>query len=243
MNSIEAVIINWKRPKNVAQIVAALRSQTEPCTVTVCDCHPSPEFALGEDTLSLVDRLYRWSRNLGSYNRFVPMGAYDHRYTLFLDDDMLPGLRCAEHFLRSAMQIESFGVLGQLGRIIQPDGVYRYANVPRTGGFVETDVIIRGYFVRTENLAYLLQFRRMMDFDELISTDDLLLCTSLRTLAGLSCYLTPWEPDDEALMNKRELSDDYALSIRPEHLERRQEFLRRAGRAGWVSLHLRGLTR
>src|SRR4030095_10430567 len=141
MNSIEAVVINWKRPQNVGQSVAALGSQTEPCTVTVCDCHPSPAFALGEATLTMVDRLYSWSHNLGGYNRFVPIGAYDHRYTLFLDDDMLPGLRCVEHFLRSAMQIGNFGVLGQMGRIIQPDGVYRYEHVPRTGGFVETDVI------------------------------------------------------------------------------------------------------
>jgi hypothetical protein len=171
------------------------------------------------------------------------MGAYDHRYTLFLDDDMLPGLRCVEHFLRSAMQIVRFGVLGQLGRIIQPDGIYRYAHVPRTDGFVETDVIIRGYFVRTENLAYLLQFKQMMSVDEFVSTDDLLLCTAVRALAGLSCYLTPWDPDEEALMNKRELSDDFALSSRAEHLESRQGFLDRAIQAGWVPLHARGRPR
>lgn len=243
MNSTEAVIINWKRPDNVSRMVAALKAQTEPCTVTICDCSQSPTFALGEETVALADRLYKWSHNLAGYNRFVPMGAYDHRYTLFLDDDMLPGLRCVEHFLRSAMQIVRFGVLGQLGRIIQPDGIYRYADVPRTDGFVETDVIIRGYFVRTENLAYLLQFKQMISVDEFASTDDLLLCTAVRTLAGLSCYLTPWEPDDEALMNKRELSDDFSLSSRPEHLELRQGFLDRAIQAGWVPLHARRGTR
>jgi GT2 family glycosyltransferase len=239
MNSTEAVIINWKRPRNVSQIVAALKSQTEPCTVTICECSQSPTFALGDETLALVDRLYKWSHNLAGYNRFVPLGAYDHRYTLFLDDDMLPGLRCVEHFLRCAKQIGTFGVLGQLGRIIHPDGVYRYADVPRTDGFVETDVIIRGYFVRTENLAHLLRFKQMMSVDEFVSTDDLLLCTAVRTLAGLSCYLTPSERDDESLMNKRELSDDFALSSRPEHLESRQGFLDRAIRAGWVPLHSR----
>jgi hypothetical protein len=240
MNSVETVVVNWKRPENVAQIVAALRSQSEPCTITVCDCGPSPTFALDEHTLNLVDRLYRWSRNLGAYNRFVPIGAYDHRYTLFLDDDLLPGQRCVEHFLAGAMQIRRFGVLGQLGRIIQPDGLYRYEHVPRTSDFVETDVIIRGYFVSTDSLCHLLQFKQIMGhFDELMATDDLLLCTALHTLAGLSSYLTPYDEDDETLINKRELSDHHALSDHPGHLERRQEFLDRAMRAGWIPLYSR----
>jgi len=244
MNAVEVVVINWKRPGNVGRIVAALKAQTEECTVTVCDCHPSAEFALADSTLASVDRLYRWQRNCGAYNRYVPAGGYDHTYTLFLDDDMLPGLRCVEHFIRSAREIETFGVLGQLGRILPADGVYRYGDVPRGPAFVETDLVVRGYFVRTSNLWCVGRFRWIMNyFDEFLPEDDLLLCISLRMCAGLGCYLTPHDPDIETLMNKEELSREYALSMRAEHLDKRRDFLRRAVACGWVPLRARNNSR
>jgi hypothetical protein len=240
MNLVETVLINWKRPKNVAQIVSALQSQTEPCTITVCDCHPSAEFALDDKTISSIDRLYRWSHNCGAFSRYVPTGGYDHQFTFFLDDDMLPGLKCVEHFLRSARQIGDFGVLGQDGRIIPEDGIYRYGHVPRRETFVETDVIVRGYFVSTRNLSYIQKFRWTIGyFDEPLPEDDLILCTALQVSAGLYCYLTPLDPDQETLMNKRELNNDYALSMRSDHLTKRREFLQRARQFGWCHLKMR----
>ena len=237
MNLVEAVLINWKRPQNVAHIVSALRSQSEPCTITICDCHPSPEFSLGHETLSLIDRLYSWSHDYGGYNRYVPIGAYDHQFTLFLDDDLLPGNKCVEHFLMSATQLDNFGVLGQLGRILPEDGVYRYKRVLRSETFVETDVIIRGYFVLTKNLPYVQIFRWMMNyFDEPLLQDDLLLCTALKVCAGLTCYLTPYDKNEETLINKRELNDDHALSMHPDHLIKRENFIERARRSGWRHL-------
>jgi hypothetical protein len=240
MNSVEVVVINWKRPGNVERIVAALKAQTEDCTVTVCDCHPSTEFALTDVTLASVDRLYRWRHNCGAYSRYVPAGGYDHAYTFFLDDDMLPGLRCVEHFVRNARDVESFGVLGQLGRILPQDGVYRYGEVPRGRALVETDLVVRGYFVRTSNLWCVAKLRWMMSyFDEPLPEDDLLLCVSLQICAGLGCYLTPHDPDVETLMNKEELSREHALSMRAEHLDKRRDFLRRAVAYGWAPLRTR----
>lgn len=240
MIATEVVITNWKRPSNVAEMVRALKSQSVPCTITICDCHPSAEFALDEQTLSTVDRLYRWQQNWGGYNRYVPAGAYDHPFTFFLDDDMLPGERCVEHFLAHAARLESFGVLGQLGRIISPDNVYRWADVNRSGEFIETDFVVRGYFVRTENLHYIQQFRWKMGLlGEAIFEDDMLLCASLRACAGLSCYLTPSDDEPETLVNKLNLDEAFAISARDEHLPNRTGFLRRAMDAGWTPLHAR----
>jgi len=237
MNSTEVVVINWKRPLNVARIVAALKAQSEPCTITVCDCHPSRDFELDDETLTLVDRLYRWTHNCGAYSRYVPVGAYDHQFTLFLDDDMLPGIRCVEHFVRNAKR-GNFGVLGQIGRIILPDGIYCPRDVCRSENFLKTDIIIRGYFVSTKNLYNVQRLRWMLNyFDEALPEDDLLLCTSMLVCADLASYLTPWDADEETLINKQELSTEHALSKRPDHFRKREEFIRRVMRFGWKPLY------
>jgi len=239
MNSIEAVIINWKRPQNVARIVEALKFQTMPCTITICDCHPESEFSLDDVTLKQTNRIYQWnSHNCGAYSRYVTVGGYDHEFTLFIDDDMLPGRRCVEHFIRNTRRLKEFGVLGQLGRIIDSDDIYRPRDIPRAENFVQTDFVIRGYFVRTENLHYVSQFRWQMNyFDEPLPEDDLLLCAAMNICGNLSCYLTPHEEDVETLLNKEELDSAHALSKRLDHRSNRTEFLRRARNAGWLPLH------
>lgn len=236
--SVEAVIINWKRPENVAQIAEALARQSVPCTITICDCHPEPRFALPEPTLQRADRVYRWRHNTGPYSRFVPLASYDHEFTLLLDDDMLPGAHCVRHFLDHAREVRRFGVLGQLGRIVAANGEYRPRHVPRRNGFVEVDVVIRGYFVRTRHLPLVADLRwRMNHLDSAAPVDDLLLCVAMGMLAGLPCYLTPADADPETLMNKRELPQPHSVSGKPDHLKRRTAFLRDAQSIGWVPLH------
>jgi hypothetical protein len=238
--SIEAVIINWKRPENVAQIVEALERQSVPCTITICDCHPEPRFALPDRTRLHADRIYHWHHNTGPYSRFVPLASYDHEFTLFLDDDMLPGDHCARHFLDCAGVIRRFGVLGQLGRIVAPSGEYLPRHVPRGDGFVEVDIVIRGYFVRTRHLPLVADLRwRMNHVSGPLPVDDLLLCVAMGQLAGLPCYLTPADADPETRMNRRELPQPYSLSGQPDHLKIRTTFLRDAQSIGWVPLQAR----
>jgi hypothetical protein len=242
--SVEAVVINWKRPRNVARIVAALRTQTVPCTITICDCHPEPDFALDDETVASIDRRYRWTHNTGAFSRFVPAGAFDHAYTFFLDDDMLPGERCVEHFLDAAERVQSFGALGQQGRILEPDGVYRAVQVARHPGFREVDVLVRGYFVPTAVLHQVFALRWRMGYfhDDPHPEDDLLLCVALQVLEGLPCYLTPASDEPQTLANYAELDNEHALFRRPDHLERRTRFLRDALEAGWKPLHARERT-
>jgi len=239
---IEAVIINWKRPKNVSKIVIALRNQTVPCTITVCDCHPSDEFALSKRTLSKIDRIYRWTHNLGAFSRYVPLPSFDHQYTLFIDDDMLPGKKCLEYFLDCTTTIPKFGVLGQLGRIIDKDGIYRPRDITRTEYFIETDFIIRAYFTETKNLHHLLKFRWHINyFNEELPEDDLLLCASLKFYENLSCYLLPFNSDIETLVNKKELSTEYALSKRNNHISKRREFVKMLIEMGFPTVNSNGV--
>jgi hypothetical protein len=236
---IEVVIINWKRPKNVAQIVTALRQQTVECTITICECNPSAEFALDEETKSMADRIYTFSNNFGSYNRFVPIGSFDHLYTFFIDDDLLPGRRCLETYLMAAGKIGEFGVLGQFGRTLEQDNVYRPNEILQQDTFIETDFIIRAYFVKTCYLHNVIKFRWEIGYfdDTIFGEDDLLLCASLKYFEGLSCYQLPFNHDPETRVNKKELSDEYALSKRDTHYIKRTKIVKRLLYYGWQPLH------
>jgi hypothetical protein len=136
--------------------------------------------------------------------------------------------------------IGPFGVLGQLGRILSAEGKYTGRDVPRWEGFVEVDVVVRGFFVRTENLSRMLQFRwkALTSHAELSQIeDDLLLCVAMKLSGGLSSFLTPQDNDIETRMNKVELPTPYALNHRPDHIRRRESFLNQMATIGWRSIH------
>ena len=59
-----------------------------------------------------------WPRIRGGFNRYVPAFAYECDFRLFLDDDMFPGIRVVEHFVRHASERADTGLLGQIGRRI-----------------------------------------------------------------------------------------------------------------------------
>ena len=238
MKQIEVVIINWMRPANVEKIIDALAEQTISCTITICDCHPYKKYALSEKALSTVNRLYRWTHNLGAYSRFVPLASFDHTYTLFLDDDLLPGKKCLEGFLNAANKIGKFGILGQLGRIIDEDGIYRPIDVERRDYFLETDFIIRAYFIETKYLHNIVKYRWKLNyFEEYHLEDDLLLCASIKYYENLPILLLPKNDDIEYLVNREELNTNDALSKRIDHRKRRIAFVKRLMLNGWKSIN------
>jgi hypothetical protein len=236
---VEVVVINWKRPLNVAEIVLALRHQSVPCTITLCDCHDSPEFALPSETIAAADRIYRWQHNLGAFSRYVPVGGYDHKYTFFIDDDMLPGSRCVEHFLIWAEHLRTFGALGQIGRIARADGVYQPRDVSRNADFTEVDVLARAFFVRTNSLVHVQQMRTLVD-GSADPEDDILLAIGLAIHGAMRCFLTPADADPQTLVNVRELGSGYSRSGRPNHLQLRTRLLQRAMELGWQPQLSRG---
>lgn len=238
MHLVETIIINWKRPENVKKIILALKNQTVPSTITICDCHPEPPFSLDEETIDMADRIYTWKHNLGAFSRYIPMASYDHQYTFFIDDDLLPGKKCLESFLRAATEMPEFGVLGQFGRIIDADGVFRPREISLTCSFIETDFIVRAYFIKTQCLYNIVRFRwKIGYFDDFFPEDDLLLCAALKYYDGLSCYLIPFNGDPETLVGKEELGTAHALSDRNEHYYKRRKFIKRLEYYGWKSLN------
>lgn len=242
MDTIEVVITNWKRSCNYEKILESLRGQTIPCTITICDCHPSEEYALSASVLSGADRIYRWGHNLGGYNRYAPIGAYDHQYTFFMDDDILPGKKCLEFFLETALNLNNeFGVLGQYGRLITGGNKYVGGDVARESKIKEVDFIVQAYFVKTSNLYSLLKFKWEIGyFDDKLPHDDLLLGSSLKYYHDLRCYLLPLCSDPEKTFDRRSLNNDYAHCSLPDHYQLRQQFINRIIFYGWKPLHITG---
>lgn len=236
---VEVVIAYWKRPDNILPILNAFRNQTIPCQITVFDASPEG-FELPAEALPLIDTLYRCNRNRGAFNRFIPAFGYELTYTYFHDDDMLPGSRVLEHFVRHARQCDNeFAVLGQIGRILVESTVYDGALNPgrEPERLLAVDSIIRGYFVKTDRLLHMLQFKQKMGLQRIGNFDDLLLSTSIQFYTGFPSYLTPKDsPDPEEKINKEELPEPFAVWQTPQHFPQRNDYLMRAFVAGWRSL-------
>lgn len=232
MPDIEVVVVNYKRPDNLPPILQAFRAQSVPCSATVIECAPEPQWEAQVDP-QLCDRRLRMHQNFGAYNRFLGGFIHEKEFTYFHDDDMLPGQRLLEHFLRTAELVPQFGVLGQFGRVF-PAEMKRYSaqNVARADHPVPVDMIVRGYFVRTRHLHYMLPLKWMLGFTG-VQEDDMLLSCGLRMFGQLQSYLTPLSPDPEEKMVRRGLPSPYACSSRPGHFEIRSQWLQRLAEAGW----------
>ncbi len=119
---VEVVIVNWKRPENVRRIVAAFAQQKRLCSITLIEAANQPQYALPQEVLRKADRHFIFSDNFGSFNRFVPCLGYMAPYTLFHDDDLLPGRHAIEHLLLCAAEHPHFSVMGEFGRHISAEG-------------------------------------------------------------------------------------------------------------------------
>jgi hypothetical protein len=241
---VDAVVINWKRPQNVLRIIGALRAQSVNCVITICDAaQRGSEWELPPAARDQVDTVYHFSRDYGSLTRFIPSSGYMQEYLLYLDDDLLPGRRAIEYLLNCAQRLPEFGVLGEKGRTLKRDGKYRAIDAPRRSeAFTEVDFIVRAGLVRTENLYCIDLFRRRMRLmpgqnPDLTRHDDLLLCTALKTVKNLRCYLTPTRNGmDDSRLFRQELPSPHAISSRPDHFQVRTQFLTKAREEGWRSL-------
>lgn len=236
MPSVEVVVVHYKRPDNIPDIIHALRAQTANPRITLIDAHPSREFVLKPGSPK-ADRTIELSHNFGGFNRYVPLGAYQCDYTLFLDDDLVPAPRCVEHFLECAKMRPGFGVMGQIGRVF-PSGQINQTDTLRDNNFHKVDAVVRAYFVETCRLVSLSRMvwklKPMMGGETTINHDDLLLCAALR-LSGRDVLVTP-DITPDAQVNSRELPAPYALCKRPEHSSERQEFLNQVQSIGWRSV-------
>jgi hypothetical protein len=228
MNQVEVVVTNWRRPQNIVKILEAFRNQSVPCTLSVVDAG-GEEYRLPAEAREMADNIYTMSQNYGAYNRYIPLANYHREFTYFHDDDMLPGTRAMEHFIASARQVPHGALFGQMGRRIvdeyKPSGVRR--DVERC---VSVDMVVRGYFVRTEHLYTIIRFRNLMG--KQVREDDMLLAWGIRSFTDKGIYVTPDSGDPEERINKAELVTSHALSEDRDHLTMRTRFWQEAKALG-----------
>ncbi len=223
---VECVVVAW-RAENLEPVLKAFRGQTVPCFVTVVVANRMANgAAVPEEVLKLADRVFRLSEDFGAYNRFLPAFACDKKYVYLHDDDMLPGPRCVEHFLREARRLGNFGVIGQEGRIFPGGNSYDAARILPGAEARQVDMIVRGYFLPSRNLPLILQARLDLELragDDL--EDDMILACAMRR-NRLPAYVIREHPDPATRNCCQELSNAAARHRRPDHLAKRQAFVR-----------------
>jgi len=223
------ILANWKRPENIKPILEAIAAQTMPVSTLIVNAGSSNLKAMG----IRADQIVKLSKNEGSLNRFLASRFVDTEYTYIHDDDMVPGERCLESLLWHYRIAERPGILGQIGRNIEPDGLYRAINAPAG----PVDLVVRGYFMRTADLVHvdslLAKFRECGQERPDLS-DDILMGAAMR-MAGLTNYVVEATNPQEKI-NKKELPAPHAVWQQPLHCERRTRLLKFLNLIGWSPL-------
>lgn len=230
---VEVIIINYRRPRNVAEIVPAIHNQSLSVKITIVDA--SPDNSLPASAAKIADRVIRLERNYGGYNRYVNASQFDKEFSFFIDDDILPGRRCVESFLSHALAHPEYGVLGQAGRIVV-GGKYNVKNHRAKKDMLEVDFVVKGYFVRREILEWQKQWKQRLELKD-VREDDLLVCSAAQR-AGFKVGVIPVTSVDEK-MDVKHLPAPFATSGNSKHISYRTAFIQNLLIHGWLPLSSR----
>lgn len=235
---VEIVIINWRRPWNVKDLVPAARKQSIPVKVTVIDAHEEEKYALPAETLEQCDTAFRLAHNYGGWNRFVPVGGFTCKYTLLIDDDVGFDEHLAAHFVEAAARLPKFAMLGLKGRR-WPAGFYVNKDIERSArAFEPVDCLMRVYFVPTHLLGYaIVDMPFYADLPFIGHHDDIIACAAITRHTGLHCYLTPKELRTEPDMRWETLPQNDAQWSRPTGRQEREVVTARAVETGYPLLY------
>lgn len=247
------IVLNFfSRPHNFAKVIHAWKNQSIECPIIVVDNRNDKEETVSKIGWRLQD-VWRWTVNSGCPCHFYPALDYpQYKYTLFADDDLLPGPRAVETLLKCAKSIDDkFATIGQQGRKFNLDNApgYRYSGRSsfhrKSGEMVKTHLTVRSHLILTENLPHVLSFRnqlaRMGESEFRMSRihDDFLMCIPLQ-MRGLPSYLTPLTIDTrypkqyELIME--DVDDKSALWKNNQHFEDRNRLVDIALDMGWKPL-------
>ena len=177
--NVEVVVLNWKRPANVARIVAALNGQETPCVVTIID---TPQSKFTRPAGLRIDNIYT-REDRGPYTRYT-VERYGCEYTLFLDDDILPDRDFVGRFIQCAQE-KPDDLLGICGRRL-PDGRYNYRGIARSETFQPVDMLVRLYWIPTRHLARIGPFYAgwvAAGHSPILLDDDILMTWAMRPVA------------------------------------------------------------
>ena len=247
------VLTNYARPHLMSEAIRAWSEQTvRPARVVVVDNSPNTDeqerYPRAE--LSGADDVWRMGTNLGCPCHFYPaLAHFEHEYTVFADDDFLPGRNALAHLLGAAKAVDDkFSTIGGTGRDFLLDrraGLrYRGNSVPRTvpGKAVRTHLTCRSHLVRTDYLYHVIPFRRKFlkygdeGFKLASVHDDFLLCMGLQIGTGFRSYTIERPEAHEDRLFLQELDTAGGLWRRPEHFKERNRMVDIVLELGWKPL-------
>ena len=247
-SDVLAIVTNWRRPANVSRIVQRLHNQTVRPTIVVVD--NSGRSTQAEPDLSHADDVWTFNENHGPPCRWAPaLMDTQHKYTLFVDDDLLPGVRAVEYCLQAAAELKDrFATLGAVGRIYgcRTDGaktIYRKRNVRRNQyGFRKVDLTCRIHFVLTELVAEAAHYRNLLSWAEvphhvLCTHDDIILCQSIQRETNTPSYLLPKSYGSKWSLLSKNLPANRAetVSAQPDHVSDRTALIKKCWDTEWES--------
>lgn len=250
-----AIVTNWRRPSNVNRIIESLAWQTVRPTIVVVDNSGGGSYGPYGFCHTSVDDIWTFDTNHGPPCRWAPaLMDTEHRYALFIDDDLLPGKSLVESFVKAARGLQDgFTTIGAIGRNFDVAcnlpkhshrHVYRRRNVRRgINSYVKVDMTCRVHFVHTRDVVRAVQLRHDVlasqwddpEIRDIVAThDDIFLCLGIqRAKYPQPCWLMP-------LGNSMHYTNLPAgretVSARPTHTEHRTKLINYCHALGWESL-------
>lgn len=238
-----AVVVSWKRPENIPSVLASLRAQSVECDIAIFDNSP-PGYEIGVFADD-YDYYFTADKNIGAACRFLPALALpQYKYILFTTDDYAAGPRLLEHYLACAAELgDHFATLGQDGRVVRGNSVVKRRVRMDQYGHRKVDVVTTWELAQARDIVWAYKFRDVISRSyPAVSKDedDLLLCLGIQWASMRPSYVVRQSPPDGgcriSLPDKGPGGEVVALSARPDHAARRDDFIAAARGVGWESL-------
>lgn len=250
-DNVLIVLTNYSRPQNMGRIINAWREQThKEKTIVVADNSPAVmDEGAPISELDGADDVWSWLRNSGCPCHFYPALSYtpsEYPYTIFADDDLMPGRNALEVLLNHAHLLNNqFSTIGQIGRTFLLDKSYgnrysgRNSNTRDVHLPVKTHLTCRAHMIRTEYLPYVLSFRNRLSLHSREGNrlsqihDDFLLCMGIQVVTKYPSYLTMVSRNIDNELVRFDLDDAKAVWRKPGHWEDRNKMVDLSIELGW----------
>ncbi len=192
--SITAIILNWKRYRNLPKIVNRLKQSSTNMDIWIWNNNPKKQI----EPIGLFKdcTIVNSSENFKCPARHaLSMLGYSD-YILFIDDDILPDKSLPSTFLDVAVRCK-FSVMGVVGVRVNKVSPYTnpihkcHSELYQIETITEVDYVKgRIMFVRREHMRHLWSYQYMLSKDEFYE-DDISLNFSIQIATNLPSYVLP----------------------------------------------------
>lgn len=214
---ITVVLLNWKRPKNLAKLIQVLASQTRRPVIYLWDnsAHQTMD-VIGAAAYKQVDWYVGSSRNLQCPPRWWMAQQAETPYVMSFDDDLMPSdNKLLEDLLPQLDEKGPRRIVGAFGKLLNNSTTYELCPNSQPGEYC--DIILgRVMIMATKSLRQRLQWSTVLG-NNWGTVDDI-------TLSGMfySKYQQLHYCSEVFKDRLTELPDDFALAKEPGHFIKRE---------------------